>query len=397
MKWTQSVAILLATAMLLGAAGCGSTQTVEYEEDTAVYTNTINGAACNAGKLYYDYEKNLLTFYDLQAETAFPICDQVNCRHVGGSCGAYFPFVYTSISGYALYQGQIYYWQSPDNGNKLDFYRCDVNGSNRKCIYSGDMGGTEILEGVYTNGKFYYAGYTELPSLAVELKNGYDPDAAQALISIDLESGKQEIVTESVREEEGRISLMAKYDENGALYYYRTDGNLHEDVDPEGYAHLLSTYFRYDPDSEEHTELFSAVADEICIKGGFAYYTAEKCTKIVRTNLETGETETILTGGKYHSIQELDGKLVYLCEDKTGTYSDYYVWNPDTGESTKITSRLPNHTKVAVSAETQTAFWGVLDDPQWIGNLRFCWISKEDFWNGQGNYHLLTEEAEYGA
>lgn len=396
MKTTHKLTMVLVTAVMLGTAGCGGTgqrqsgTTTTYTDDVAVITDNIGGSVCNAGKLYYNYETQLLTFYDLKSEQAFPICDKINCQHSGSDCSAWFPM--ETISGYALYQGKIYYWNAPNDETILTLYRCDVNGSNRKCIYSceNDSQNTAI-NGIYINGKFYYSCYTKIPSLEEEMKNGYDPNAERALAAIDLASGKREILSESVSESSGRIEFLQDYDADGTLYYSRIDGDLyHDSVEKD--SNFISTYFQFDPVSGKSSELLSITGiHEACIKNGFAYYIENTTGNILRINLENDETEIILSDGIFGGISVLDEKIVYARMKESGKQLEYFIWNPDSEESTKVENNLPDNVYLNVSYESQNAFWGYIADSEWTGNLRFFWISKEDFWNGQENYHVLTQ------
>lgn len=90
-----------------------------------------------AGRFGYSQEKEILEFYDWTTNEVYPLCTKTNCRHDENSCNAYFPYKDGWPTSF-YYDGQYLYYEYSQDGEKTQWYRQNLDGSDRTKLFSVD-------------------------------------------------------------------------------------------------------------------------------------------------------------------------------------------------------------------------------------------------------------------
>lgn len=219
----RAIAMILTILICISiCSGCGKTEKVSNEKFSLVDWTRFQ--VKEEGCYYIDGYTCLMTFYDFKLGKSIPICDRPNCRHNSKECKAYLMNGFRSGAG--VYRNHLYFFDTEDS--EFPLYQADRTGNNRKVAarlnknqtYSG---GVSVSMPMYfiEDQLLLLMEYMEVTEESVLGENGEaeDFESFWQIVSIDLNSGKTEIIKEPVkREMNGDIAEIRDYADGKILY-----------------------------------------------------------------------------------------------------------------------------------------------------------------------------------
>ncbi len=196
--------------------GCTS---AKGSQSADVVTSTYEGVVTEEGRLYFNYNSKLLTFFDFTSDQEIPVCAKPDCKHNKAGCAAYFPA--NEMHHYAFYDDRLYFFLDGTEGTALCV--ADRDGSNRKTIAQLKEQAPRT-RAIFTKGKVYFDILTEVADETRQADErasvgNFYITRTENIACIDLATGKLTKLSQDRTSHYGSLAL-TNYDDQKLYYDY---------------------------------------------------------------------------------------------------------------------------------------------------------------------------------
>lgn len=366
---------LLFSALLL--SGCSKGNEVKKE----AFSQFVFPNSSVYGDYYVTYNNNrTITYYDLAEGTSSPACILAGCSHDGKmpECTAHFNF--GMVWDPFIWNDSLCYFFDGD-GAKL--YKCDLNGSGRREIFSlqkEKLSETEILtpciREARSDGSVIYVLIYDYVSV-IDIKTGGTSEDAEApqmgfrIFTIDLQTEKSELFYETEKAYSASFSMFGVFD--GMLYCYSCGQS--ENYSFENFDDKLAAI------SDENSEY-----NKTFFKRNFALSTSDKSvTELENSSIYLSKAGVYINGN--NSVYSTNGEIITdFTPEKIFACAEGLIYCKN-GEtfiySNNETRKTGDDDGSLILSESENYFIMVTQE----GKNAYC--SKKDFYSGKPVYFPL--------
>lgn len=373
-------AVVICELLLLVISGCSfvdkKSNILEESHNQVAITDNPN----EHGRVYFDYNTNLIMFLDYELRARIPLCAKPNCRHDDTACSA---FIEKEPLGLSIYQNKLYFF--------LDgiLYSSDLSGENRKAIVDTGYKDAGYAE-KYIDGKLYM----KIDSTMLE-EDLINSERVTGIACIELNTGDLEVLIE-LQDQTDYINFSGVYDNKvfGTVVEQKTIQSDEDEV-------TLNPFYIDLRTKEQHGFLTHIEnLNGYSISDHYATFTCnawqDEPTEIYALDLDTNECIKIAKGNHLWNNILIDNKQFYF-EVENNIRVGLFYYDFITGETNRITSDLDETTILAIGGEYgEDMLWGGItfdydSGTGFCGETKDCLISKEDYYAGRHSKYIIID------